>query len=72
MSLTTNNTIVKSAVDILESSTKESQKRMLYLLKLEQARSLARELDKSKPKAKKTDKEITQIMQTVRKSYGRK
>ncbi|MCY7408955.1 MAG: hypothetical protein LH473_01655 [Chitinophagales bacterium] len=72
MSLTTYNTIVKSAVDILESSTKESQKRMLYLLKLEQARSLARELDKSKPKVKKTDKEITQIMQTIRKSYGRK
>lgn len=49
------NETLKTAVDILESATKPEQKRMLYLLKLEKSRSLARKFDKGKSRVKKSD-----------------
>ena len=66
------NETIKSAVNILESVSESQQKRMLYLLKLEKSRSLARKLDKQKPRVKKTDKQIADMIHRVRKSYGRK
>jgi threonine synthase len=72
MSLIANNDTIKSAIDILESVDEQQQKRMLYLLKLEKARPLARSLDKSKTSVKKTDSEITETIHRIRKGYGRK
>jgi len=63
---------LKSAVEILESASEGERKRMLYLLKLEKARPLARKLDKVKSRAKKTDKQITETIHRIRKSYGGK
>lgn len=44
--LVTSNDTIKNAVEILESVTKSEQEKMLRLLKLEKARSLAKKLDK--------------------------
>ncbi len=56
----------------MASSTKAEQKRMLYLLKVEKARTLAHKLTKRKPAQKFTDEEITEIIHQARKEYGRK
>ena len=70
--LVTSNNTVKSAVEILESVSKNEQDKMLRLLKLEKARSLAKKLDKQKPKKEFTDQEITDIIHNIRKGYGGK
>lgn len=67
-----NNETIKTALDILESATEAEQKRMLYLIKLEKARTLSRKLDKKKPQVKKTDREITEVIHRIRKNYGGK
>lgn len=72
MSFNSSNETIRTAIEILESSDAEVQKRMLYLLKLEKARIIARELDTAKPKVKRTDKEITEIVHRIRKGYGKK
>ncbi len=66
------NTTLRDAMEIMASVSSESQKRMLYLLKLEKARSLARKLDKIKPKVKKTDRQITEIVHRIRSEYNGK
>ena len=70
--LVTSNNTVKNAVEILESVSKNEQDKMLRLLKLEKARSLAKKLDKQKPKKKLTDQEITDAIHDIRKGYGGK
>lgn len=45
---------------------------MLYLLKLEKAGVIARELDTAKIKVKRTDKEITELVHRIRKGYVKK
>jgi hypothetical protein len=63
---------LKSAVEILESASESERKRMLYLLKLEKARPLARKLDKAKSRVRKSDKQVTETIHRIRKGYGRK
>jgi RecA/RadA recombinase len=70
--LVTSNDTIKNAVEILESVGKNEQDKMLRLLKLEKARSIAKKLDKQKPKKKMTDQQITDAVHTIRKSYGGK
>lgn len=62
---------IKTAVEIMASVSLQQQKKMLQLIKLEKTRSLAKKLDKVKPKDKKSDREITQMVHTIRKTYGR-
>jgi hypothetical protein len=66
------NPVLDEIVRVAESATKAEQKRMLYLLKVEKARSLARQLSKRKPARKFSDKQITELIHHVRKGYGRK
>jgi hypothetical protein len=68
----TNNPVLNEIVEVVEASTKTEQKRMLYLLKVEKTRSLARKLAKGKPAQKFSDEMITDIIHTARKEYGRK
>ena len=70
--LLTSNDTIKNAVEILESVGKNEQGKMLRLLKLEKARSLAKKLDKQKPKKKLSDQEITDSVHNIRKGYGGK
>ena len=67
-----NNPVINEIVGVVESATKAEQKRMLYLLKVEKARSIARKLNKRKPAKKFTDEEITAVIHQARKEYGRK
>jgi len=67
-----NNPVINEIVGVVESATKAEQKRMLYLVKVEKARALARKLSKRKPVQKFTDEEITEIIHQARKEYGRK
>lgn len=66
------NSVLEEIIQVVESSSKAEQKRMLYLLKVEKARSLARQLSKKKPARIYTDKQITELVHRVRKEYGRK
>jgi hypothetical protein len=66
------NPVINEIVGVVESVTKAEQKRMLYLLKVEKARKLARKLSKRKPAQKFTDEEITAIIHQARREYGRK
>lgn len=70
--LLTSNDTIKNAVEILESVGKNEQGKMLRLLKLEKARSLAKKLDKQKPKKKLSDQKITDSVHNIRKGYGGK
>lgn len=70
--LVTSNDTIKNAVEILESVSKNEQDKMLRLLKLEKARSLAKKLDKQKPKKKLADQEITEAIHNIRKEHGGK
>jgi hypothetical protein len=56
------NQVLNEIVQVVESATKAEQKRMLYLLKVEKTRSLARKLSKGKPARKFTDEQIAGII----------
>lgn len=66
------NSVLNEIVQVVESATKAEQKRMLYLLKVEKTRSLARKLSKRKPKRKFSDEEITATVHEARMKYRRK
>ncbi len=68
----TNNPVANEIYEVVESSTRAEQKRMLYLLKVEKTRTLARKLQKGKPAEKFSDEMITDIIHAARKAYGRK
>lgn len=67
----TNDTL-KSVVEIFASASKDEQRRMLRVLRYEKARLLARKLDKMKPRVQRSDRQITEAIHRIRKSYGRK
>jgi hypothetical protein len=70
--ITTSSPAVQSAVDILESVGPTEQRRLLRVLRLERARSLAKKLDKRGHPSKLTYKQIDEAVNKVRKTYGRK
>jgi hypothetical protein len=61
-----NNPVINEIVGVVGSATKAEQKRMLYLVKVEKARALARKFSKRKPAQKFTDEEITEIIRQAR------